>query len=428
MKKTFRFIGVASLLLSAANVQVTLALGDVSPINGAKHAGMADVGGAIPMDATSGSINPALMGHVGNIVTLNLLAEFSRKTADYAFASAPGVGRGDIRSYGPQKDKRTFLPGALFGFNYVFNPKWSFGVSLTGRHAITKYENNIAAPPSLNLPSIGPAFAAAGAGNRYLTAMAEFLNNSLVYKPNDCQSYGFDLVLGHKHVQTDLRIYDGGGPLSRGSGKAEERFGAGFKVGALWKLFPKLDLGVTIATPVYFQRFKKYSDLLRYTPNDPWNGLIGLAWEVAPCTKIGFDIEGHALQSQSLFGKNPSEGGLGLRNIVDYKLGLEHRFTPEVVGRLGYNFGQTLIRPLSVHTNAWEDMAGICEHMVGVGCTYSYSKKIDLDLAVNYFFEKTLIDDGTEKISLPLYPQGITKGMRVKASGAVVFFGFNYKY
>lgn len=428
MKVTFRshalkVLSTAAVIGSIVFIHKAIALGDVSPFQGTKMAGMAGVGAAIPLDATSGNMNPALMANVGNIISIHPGAVFETHKTDYAIDKLPAaLGGADIRGRGPQKDIYGTLPLLYGGFNYVINNHWSIGSSLTEIASITKYDNNVIIPKSALTPAVLANIRGSGPGNTYVRALVPELNNTIAYKPNDRQAYAVALVLAYEYFKSDLRTDNGVGPVTKGANQADGSFGAGLRLGGHWKLSSSVDLGLAVGTPVLFQKLKKYSDLSPFAPDQAWTGVIGLAWKVTPKTTLGFDIEGSLVSRIKYYGKNPPEGGLGLDDAINYKVGVQHCFTPSLAGRLGYNYGKTPIRDNSVYYNAFIESVGISEHMVGAGFTYSVNKKFDFDLSVNHFFKKTLTDNGI------LSYRNATKGMKMSGEATTVMLGFNYKY
>jgi long-chain fatty acid transport protein len=220
-------------------------------------------------------------------------------------------------------------------------------------------------------------------------------------------------------MHTNVRLANG--TWNNSQGKADGALGLGLKLGGLWKLTNNLDLGAAIGTPVAYEKFKRYDNLFPLRSNEAWNGTIGLAYKIMPSTTITLDVEGELLHRAKFYGASPAIGGSGLKNAYNYEFGIQHTFNPCLTGRVGYNYGPTPIGNNIVHNSVFDDAVVLTEHMVGTGLTYSLNKKIDLDFALNYFFKKTLTDDGS-------LTAGASNGLRLSGRVLSLMFGFNYKY
>ena len=75
-------LSTAAIVGSIVFVHKGMAVGDISPFHGTKSAGMAGVGAAIPLDATSGSTNPALMANKNVII-----CHYNKEPSSFSYRS-----------------------------------------------------------------------------------------------------------------------------------------------------------------------------------------------------------------------------------------------------------------------------------------------------------------------------------------------------
>lgn len=425
MKKTIKTLGLSCTMLTFLSCDGG-ATGEIIPFQGAKMAGRAGVGAAFAdKDATVGNINPALMALAGNVVSLDPGVAFVKHRLDYVVPAIPPIRRigypgVNVRALGPQTNKYKTIPLLFGGFNYQIDCDLSFGMSFTANDiSFVKYKHNFIVPSNAAPAPILARIPGSGPGNTYVKTVAPQLNNILAWKRDDRQAYALNVILAYKYFKSNLLGPEG--QVNPHSGKTDNIFGAGLKLGGWWNLLPCLDFGLTIGTPIFFQRLKHYKTLFSHKPNEAWNGLAGLAWHVTPETTLGFDVEGLLTRDEEFYGDVAPEG-LGWKNTINFKFAVEQKILCGLTGRIGYDYGPTPIKKRSVFNNGFVNPVDIGEHLIGIGLTYAIDQKFDIDLAGNYAFKNKITDNGKNT------PGGISKGMKVQASGSSIMLGFNYKY
>lgn len=151
-------------------------------------------------------------------------------------------------------------------------------------------------------------------------------------------------------------------------------FGAGMRLGWFSTFFDKrFNVGLNYAPKVRMQKFNRYAGLFaQHGEFDiPESYALGLAYKFTPRTAVAIDIQrilwnevpsiGHQgpTVSGDTLGANPlcPQGsaapecqlggelgmGFGWRNQTVYKIGVEHKYTPGMALRAGYNYGKAPI-------------------------------------------------------------------------------------
>jgi len=400
--QTFSALTLISLTLPSHQV---LANGALPYCMGAKMCQMGGAGVAIPLDSTSGNVNPALMANVGRDAALDPIVVFQRESVDSSKANLT-AGTPLPPYSGPQYNRKKAYAAAYSGFNYELNPKWTVGFSTAGGGNNARYRRSIISP-ALSAP-------------RRLESMAALISQVLAYKPTCDQSYGLSLMLGYIQLKNNLTQFPSG-IVTKGAGRTDWGLGIGARLGGQWDVNQWLSLGAAVSTPTFFQKLKKYDDVLKHAPRLPAIATGGLAWHMGPCTDFLFDLEGLFWKESPFTGKRPPIGQ-GWRNVLVFKFGLQHKVNPDLQLRLGYNFGRTPVPSKAVLFNALDEVITVTEHIISSGFTYDVTKAITFDLGCAWMFNKKLTDNGKG-------PAGFAaKGLKVQAKGFVLTLGTNLKY
>jgi len=372
---------------------------------GAKMCQMGGAGVAIPLDSTSGNVNPALMANVGRDIAIDPMMVFQKVQIDTSRAHlTDGT---PLPPYtGPITNRDKNYAGAYLGFNYVLNPEWSVGISTAGGGTKARYKKSIISP-ALSAP-------------RRVDTMAGISSQILAYKPSPDQAYGVSLIAAYLQMKNDLTLFPSGVP-GKGSNRTDHAWGIGARIGGQWNVSQFLSLGAAASTPTYFQKLKKYSDVIKHNPRLPAIVTGGMALHVRQDTDVLFDLEGLFWKESPFTGKKPPVGQ-GWRNALVYKVGVQHKVISDVRIRLGYNHSRTVIRNKFVFFNALSDSISLVENILTTGFTYDFTPEMNMDLGGSAALNKTLRDNGKG----PLGPAA--KGTSVKARVCTVSLGFNIKY
>ncbi len=366
---------------------------------------MGGAGVAIPLDSTSGNVNPALMANVGRDIAIDPLIVLQKVQIDTSRAHlTEGT---PLPPYtGPITNRDKSYAGAYLGFNYVLNPEWSVGISTAGGGTKARYNKSIISP-ALSAP-------------RRVDTMAALSSQILSFKPSCNQSYGVSLIAGYLQMKNNLTQFPSG-TITKGSNRTDHAWGIGARVGGQWNISQYVSLGLAASTPTYFQKLKKYSDVIKHPPRLPSVVTGGIALHMRKDTDVLFDLEGLFWKGSPFTGKN-QPAGPGWRNALLCKVGVQHKVISDLTIRLGYNYGRTVIRNKFVFFNALSDSISVIENIFTTGFTYEVTPDMNFDLGGSIALNKTLTDNGKG----PAGPAA--KGVTVKGRAYTISLGFNIQY
>lgn len=372
---------------------------------GAKMCQMAGAGVAIPLDSTSGNVNPALMANVGRDAALDPIIVFQKETVDSSRANLTAGTPVPPHTHSQTNRKKTYV-AAYSGFNYDLNPEWSVGFSTAGGGNNVRYRKSIVSP-ALKTP-------------RRLESMAGLVSSIFAHKPTCDQSYGLALIIGYLQMKNNLTQFPSG-IVTRGANRMDWGLGIGARIGGQWNVSHFLSFGAAVSSPIFFQKLKKYNDVFQHAPRLPVIATGGLVLHLPDKTDFLFDMEGLFWKENPSTGKRPPIGQ-GWRNVLIFKFGLQHQVIPELTARVGYNLGRTPVPGNAVLFNALDEVITVNDQVISGGFTYNITESMTFDLGGAWMFKKKLRDNGKG----PAGPNA--RGLRVKASGAVLTLGFNLKY
>lgn len=365
---------------------------------------MGGAGVAMPLDSTSGNVNPALMANVGRQAAIHPLMVLQDETVD---TSQTGLTAGSpLKPWAGAQTNRMKVYGAAYsGFNYDLNPNWAIGFSTAGGGNNTRYLHSIISP-DLNAP-------------RRLESAAGLISQIFAYKPDSDQSYGLSLIGGVLRMKNNLTQFPSG-MLTKGANKADYSLGIGTRLGGQWNI-QKLSFGFAVNSPIFFQKLKKYSDVMPKAPRLPVMITGGTAWHINKETDLLFDLEGALWKSTSSFGKTPPTGQRW-KDVLVYKFGVQQTLIKDLKVRAGYNYGRSPIPNNQVLFSALSEVITVSEHILTSGFTYDFTEVLALDLGLSYMFPHKITDNGKGVVG------PAAAGLRVKARALVITTGFNLVY
>lgn len=378
---------------------------------GSKSCQMGGAGIALArnIDSTFGNINPAQMGYVGNDIAIDPILVGQREKVDTSqtLLTALPPPLPSLPAYtGPLTNQKRVYGGAYAGFNYQINPKWSVGISTGGGGSQARYNGSIISP-ALPAPT-------------RLETMAVLSSQILAFKPTCNESYGVSLIAGYLQMRNTLTQFPSG-IVARNANRLDHAWGIGGRIGGQWNLTQYVSFGVAASTPVFFQKLKKYDDVLPIAPRIPPIVRGGFAFHAWKSTDFLFDLEGTFWGSTAFTGRTPPVAQ-GWRNTLTYKFGIQHKLLPDLTVRLGYNYGKTPVQKSYVLFNALNESLALQEHILTTGFSYYLNPAFCFDFHGSYAFNKTIKDNGNG-------PAGIAaKGLTMKARAFMLTCGFNIKY
>lgn len=230
-----------------------------------------------------------------------------------------------------------------FGISYQLNPKWSAGVAIA---------------PSVSRLKFTPAAFAA---------------------PDDANSDGIP------SYPTDV--------------DHELAFGLGLQAGVRYKATDKLDIGVSVISPTWFEKFKwdvndelGNSREVSFRLNRPLTLNLGAGYHLTPdtlllldCSWINYkDTEGF---DKTGFDANGALRGIGWDDVWVLALGVQHNVNDSVTIRTGYNYCSNLIDKNITFFNIGTPLHS--EHHLSTGASWRFSKQVVIDIGYTHAFESS---------------------------------------
>ena len=359
---------------------------------------------AMGLDGFAGASNPAKLGVAEDRLDLDLLTFMPHREIERTGSGTPF----DFSSR--SKNEFYLLPEA--GYSRRLQGSWSVGVSVFGNGGLnTEYRDDTGIPGTNANPArcgdrpgnffagcgklgfdLAPLIVAPTAAWRYREGHALGVAPLLAFQR--IKAYGFhafEAISAHPGEVTN-RGYD-------------EAFGAGLRLGWFARLAPWIDAGVTYATPVNMQKFKRYRGLIADGGdfNIPQNFSIGVALRPVRRLEVGLDVQ------RIFFGDEPalangvqdsiedpagsplgSKNGSGFnwRNQTTYRVALAYQADTRLTLRAGYAYGR---RPAA---DAGEDSVSFALfapnpiRQVTAGFSYALTDGSEFHLAYGRYLEK----------------------------------------
>lgn len=327
---------------------------------------------AYPHEASNVVTNPAAIGMLPTHVLLMAGVLFQDQFVD-ASKSQAGNPRGKLKNL----HDNTLI--ASLGANYRWNERWATGVGVSGGGGETKLQDSITNPAFLN-PAKG-GFDREVVNNVILTVP------SIAYSPTPRHSYGIGLLVGYSRFRGNLA--KAGFVQIKGRNRADTAYGLGMRFGLLFKLTDYLSFGSSISTPVYFQKHKKYDDLLKERMEIPATFLAGIALKLTESLDFLFDYK------EIFYGYSAwLRRGEGWRNQTVLLAGLQYHVNEKLVVGFGYNYGASPINKGFVTLNATS--LPLEEHNLSGGFRYKLTPTKEFILVVFYTPPFKMTDDGTK--------------------------------
>ena len=379
--------------------------GFLSHCTGANNCGMGGAGIALPQDASSAAINPALMGRVSDQVFVSPGWFAPDRYRD--LSNAPG---GAVNAAAKNKEDsqvENFMEGAM-GVNYNINDQLSLGLSIYGSGGMhTKYTEGRVEQN--------------GAGDSTVRYRMAHAAPTITYKPNETSAYGLSAIIGYADFKSNFATLPNFAETT-GNLVVDRAYGYGFRLGGLWDVSKNLSVGATASTPIWFQEFDKYDDLFLGSINTPANAGIGLAWRMTPDTDVALDAKYVAWGTEKTLHARPGSGGFGWDSKPVFAVGVQHRLNETWTLRAGYNYGPMPVPDDAVFANAM--FPAVTEHHMTVGASYKFNDAWSLSGSFFYAPESTATDEGSSADAFSAMGSGTVIGMTQMGAQVGVIWNF----
>ncbi|GAB6054052.1 hypothetical protein JCM17960_28720 [Magnetospira thiophila] len=376
----------AAVSLSGQDAQATN--GFLSHCVGVNNCGMGGAGIAMPQDATGAGVNPALMGNIPDQVILSPGWFHPERYRDQSKVKN-GFPFQDPKEWSQVED---FVEGSM-GFSSKIDGVWSYGVSLYGSGGMhTKYNS-----PRINTTAAGQV----AAGDSEVRYRMGHLAPTVTYKTDPKTTLGASLIIGYSDFRSNFS--NSSFRQTPGWPNVDRAWGLGARFGFLHDWSEDFTVGGTISTPVWFQSFDKYNDLLSGSINTPMTVGVGAVYHYTPETDIAFDVKYLGFGLERTLSEGPAcggaggavgacRGGFGWHSIPVFTVGVEHRYDMGLTVRAGYNYAPSPIDPEFVFANAM--FPAVVEHHLSVGSSYAFDENWELGGSFFYALENNVTDSG----------------------------------
>jgi long-chain fatty acid transport protein len=334
--------------------------------------GTAGTGVALATDGTDSVLNPALLADQPDHFIGALGVFHPDRTMD---TSTAPIGN-PATAGGVHSKLKNFFDGSV-GYRKGIDHKTSFGISLTGLGAmVTKYPHSRTNPIVQRDP-------VSDTGVFYRIG---FITPAVAFKADPKTNIGLGLMIGYSDFKTDSIVPPQDQnplfPQTAGMNKRDRAWGVGLRFGTKTNVNNKLSFGFAASTPVWFERFDKYKDVLISHFDFPANATIGVDYKITPATHLLADYKFIYYRGTKLLRKGPAEGGFGWKNQSVFMIGAQHDFDKRWTGRAGYNYGKSPIANNKVFANVIAP--AVIEQHFAVGMTYKAPSNYEISL--NGFF------------------------------------------
>lgn len=342
---------------------------------GIQACGMAGAGVAMAGGATAPLRNPAAIARSPRQAGGALTWFRMPMKAEAKGPAANDVGR-------QTAGKRWFLGGAS-GYIHRLSKNVAVGVSMGAAGGFgTKYSE----PRS--------ALGAADPNDKFDTENLYSLNLvpiTLAWAPREDLAIGLSVIGGYSFFKSNYLT--AAGTRTKGRGGTSRAFGIGFRAGAIWDINEKFSVGGAFSSPIWFDSFEKYSDLLRSPMNTPAIGQFGWALRILPRTTIAADYKYIGYSHVTALGKAPEAGGFGWDDVHQGFFGVEHLVNANLTLRSGFNYSSDVIDRDKIFVNLGLPL--VDTWVFAGGFSYRLNKHHELGATFHVVPARTRRDPGT---------------------------------
>jgi len=350
---------------------------------GMKQQGQGGAGVAFPQDSLAAATNPAGMVFVGDRFDFGLTYFRPIRGGSITGSQAPVNG-----DYDADRHTNYFIPE--LGYNHLWNPRLSLGVSIFGNGGMnTSYTTPI--------PLLGSTLA--GVDLEQL-----FISPTVAYKVTKHQALGVSLnVAWQRFSASGLQNFTQPGfsidPANLTNRGYSAGFGEGVRLGWLGEFGKFLNVGFTFQTRTYMQKFNKYRGLFAEQGgfDIPANLTGGVALKLTEKVTVPFDVErifyGQVNSIANLDSNRAQLGanngpGFGWHGVTAEKVGVAYKLSPALTVRGGYNHSGL---PFDSSQTFFNLLApAVVQHHLTAGATFALRNGKEVNIAYQHAFQRTL--------------------------------------
>lgn len=433
-KRLRKFILLLLVLLSlpaqATNGHI---LHGVGPINQS----MGGAGIATSIDAIGANYN-----NVSSIAFLDRSAlEFSMELflPDRSMSgSISGGPSGTVDS----KTRAAILPS--FGLVYKTRSPWTFGFMAMGIAGFgVDYPSNSPTPAGNFNPLAAPQ-SAGGFGSIYSNYQLMQLTPSVAYQVTPDLSLGVGLNVNRASFVVDP--WPATPPDVSGfptGTHASVSWGWGFALGATYKLFDHLKLGLVFKSPQWFEHYSwnsQYPDgtpaNFRFNLGHPMTIGGGISYQPIAPLLLALDVKwinysdtrGFERQNWAMSASGPFVQGFGWKDIWTMAVGAQYKLDSTWTLRAGYNYGGNPIPSNQQFFNVFAP--AIVRHHLGAGIGYDITQRLGVNLAYYHVFTAkqsgAFVSDGSGAIPVNQPIPGTQVTNRLSENSVSIQVGYKF--
>jgi len=340
---------------------------------GIKSKGIGGAGVALPQDSLAPATNPAGLAFVDDRIDLGLTYFNPDRSAEIGGQTFSGNGTQDF-----------FIPE--LAFKRALSPNLDVGLAIFGNGGLnTDYKEKIF-PGALSSTGVD------------LTQL--FITPTISYKLNPSNAVGISPVISYQRI--NVRGLEGFG-INPGY---DNSWGGGFRVGYTGKWADWITIGATYQSPIWSQRFNRYSGLFAEQGgfDIPSNFALGIAIHPNKRLDVALDVQrilfsevnsvGNRLTPSTFAaGLGSNQGpGFGWNDVTVIKTGFVYRPTDTLALRLGYNY---TTQPIPADQTFFNILApAVVQNHITTGLTWQFQKNLELSFYYAYAFLGTVEGNG----------------------------------
>jgi long-chain fatty acid transport protein len=230
----------------------------------------------------------------------------------------------------------------------------------------------------------------AGGYDRKLMYALAHLMPTVAWSPRRNVSFGLSGILGFSRLRTDAATATLARPAK--GNRQDIAFGVGAKVGTIWDIDERFSVGASFQSPVWFQDFKKYRDLLIGSLDTPWQAQVGGVWRVLPTTELALDLRYVGYSHVEVLGKTPAAGGFGWDDVKAVMIGAQHRIGRRWTTRVGFSLSTSAVPKENIFANHFT--AAVSQKAVTGGLGYRINDRTELSFSGGFTFRENKTNDG----------------------------------
>lgn len=390
---------------------------------GIKSKGRAGVALAATDDAYGGANNPATISWADNQFNLGIDWFRPTRSAERTGPAAPFNAR-------VESDREHFFIPEL-AYKRALGKEFSLGLSIYGNGGMnTDYPGG-----QLNLgPGATSQNLLAGNGRLGVNLSQLLIAPTVAWKFADNHSVGLAPVIAYQKFKAyGLSAF---GALSQNAAALSDvgndhSFGAGVRLGYLWKATPDVSLGAAYSSQNFSSGFDKYRGL--FADNGafdiPQSVGVGVGWQALPALRLAADYKWIDYASIKAVGNPSSNAGLlgqasgpgfGWRSISVFKVGADWNVTKALTLRTGYGYSENPVQSRDVTFNILAP--GIVQHHLTFGTTYDFGRH-EISAFYLHAFQNTVSGE-SKFVALALAPPGTRETISMSQNS----FGLAYSY